>query len=153
MKKLWEKIQQESGWDTESAKSIAYRMEWEGRSRQEAEALQRQELCLGYLVALDTNIYPQEYTLHSDICEIGRARTCDIIIPSMTISRQHACIERSGCYYLLCDIGSRNGTFVNGEQMYAPYLLRNDDVIGLGSPFAMLRFSTPLLLDNTTIPC
>lgn len=43
MKKLWEKICEETDWNEEAAKSIAYRMEWQRRSREEAEALQEAE--------------------------------------------------------------------------------------------------------------
>jgi DNA-binding CsgD family transcriptional regulator len=42
-KKLWEQIYEETIWDEEAAKSIAYRMEWQGMSRSEAEARQREE--------------------------------------------------------------------------------------------------------------
>lgn len=42
-KKLWQKIYDESNWDEEAAKSIAFRMEWQGMSREEAEALEREE--------------------------------------------------------------------------------------------------------------
>ncbi|NJN68161.1 MAG: hypothetical protein HC884_16330 [Chloroflexaceae bacterium] len=42
-KKLWEQIYEETAWDEEAAKSIAYRMEWQGLSRSEAEARQREE--------------------------------------------------------------------------------------------------------------
>ena len=46
---------------------------------------------------------------------LGRADDCDIVIPDRQISRYHARIEQDAGGYLLRDLGSKNGTYVNGE--------------------------------------
>lgn len=48
--------------------------------------------------------------------EIGRSETCDLVLPSLHVSRQHARIERQEGVAVLADSGSSNGTFVNGAR-------------------------------------
>jgi len=48
---------------------------------------------------------------------IGRASESDIIFPVGQVSRQHARIEWMGNGFALTDLGSHNGTFVNGEKI------------------------------------
>jgi diguanylate cyclase (GGDEF)-like protein len=50
--------------------------------------------------------------------EIGRSHSVEISLPEvLSISRQHALMEYRGRRVTLCDLGSTNGTFVNGEQL------------------------------------
>src|SRR3954464_7508525 len=48
------------------------------------------------------------------------------------ISRQHARVSESGGGYLLEDLGSMNGTFVNGNRLQAPHQLAQGDQIEVG---------------------
>ncbi len=69
---------------------------------------------------------------------------CDIVLSGQrTVSRLHAKIERDGPRYLLYDANSANGTFVNGRRIHTPHVLQDEDVIGLGNPQSLLRFSDP----------
>lgn len=87
---------------------------------------------------------PAEFILEGEVCTIGRWPGCDIVLAGQRIvSRMHATIERAGPRYLLRDANSANGTFVNERQISEPHLLQDEDVIGLGAPQAMLRFSDP----------
>lgn len=97
----------------------------------------------GELVALNEDIQPQFYILKADTCILGRAPGCDMVVPSKTVSRQHAQVERHGPRYVLRDMGSINGTFVNGSQINAPHLLTDRDQIGLGDMVPVLRFIDP----------
>jgi pSer/pThr/pTyr-binding forkhead associated (FHA) protein len=85
---------------------------------------------------------PCSYMLATDICTIGRSPICHVLIRHAVVSRLHARIERSGAHYLLSDVGSANGTFVNGRPLAAPHLLVDGDMIGLGSAIPILRFET-----------
>jgi DNA-binding response OmpR family regulator len=69
--------------------------------------------------------------------------TCDVIAQLSLVSRQHARIERQGVRYLLTDLGSANGTYVNGQRLAEPRLLLDGDLIGLGSNTPALRFTDP----------
>ncbi len=63
---------------------------------------------------------------------IGRAEESDVFLPDSMLSRRHAEVERrdDGCY--LIDLGSTNGTFLNGERVVGERRLRNGDLIALG---------------------
>ena len=54
----------------------------------------------------------------SDIIWIGRALTCDVILPFENISKIHAVLSRDAYgQFLLADAGSRNGTWLNGVRL------------------------------------
>jgi DNA-binding response OmpR family regulator len=74
----------------------------------------------------------RELALAAEPLVIGRDPACDLPIDGRLISRRHAAIRRSGQIYLLEDLGSRNGTSVNGAPIAAPHPLRDGDRIGLG---------------------
>ncbi len=75
---------------------------------------------------------------------IGRARTCDITIPDQSISRDHAVLLRRDEGWLVCDSGSKAGTYVNGEKIEGRQLVAVGDVITVGR--------TQLELDRSDIP-
>jgi hypothetical protein len=52
-----------------------------------------------------------------DTMIIGRSRTCDVVIPSAKVSRQHASITLSGGVWFLEDLGSANGVWRSGEKI------------------------------------
>ena len=71
---------------------------------------------------------------------IGRGRQCDIRLDDRFLSKLHArIIEEDGEYYLE-DLGSSNGTYLNGEEIADALLLMDKDVIALGdSEFLFLK--------------
>jgi ABC transport system ATP-binding/permease protein len=99
---------------------------------------------LARLILLDAGL-PQidlheTHFLAEQICTIGRSPLCHLCITHPIVSRLHATVERTGAHYLLSDIGSANGTFVNGHRLKEAHLLLDGDVIGLGSAAPILRF-------------
>jgi len=71
--------------------------------------------------------------LSTGMTSIGRAPLSDIVLDQPNVSRQHAGIRGDSEGYWIADLGSRNGTFVNGEKLVAePRRLRNFDRIELG---------------------
>jgi hypothetical protein len=60
---------------------------------------------------------------------IGRDETCDLVVAERQVSRQHARIRHEGGRHLLEDLGSKNGTFVNGQELEGPYALQDGDEI------------------------
>ena len=104
------------------------------------------------LTGLVSGVQPQEYVIEREACTLGRGADCDVIIGGGLISRLHATISRQGPRYLITDAGSRNGTFVNGSRISAPHLLDDDDLIGLGSPEAKVRFVDPDPTDLAAAP-
>jgi pSer/pThr/pTyr-binding forkhead associated (FHA) protein len=72
---------------------------------------------------------------------IGRSSECQWAIPSSGVSRKHARIVRQGLDVTIEDLGSSNGTFVNGERLAAPRVLRDRDLLRLGS--VEIRYLAP----------
>src|SRR5277367_1847615 len=73
------------------------------------------------------------FELVSDVV-LGREKSADIVLtdPSDQVSRRHARIVIRGTEAVLEDLGSKNGTFVNGERLEGPYALRAGDKVQLG---------------------
>lgn len=71
------------------------------------------------------------YTLR-DCTTIGRDSGNDIILTSPAVSARHAVISRRGAEYWAKDLGSTNGTYLNGERLTASVRLRPQDKITLG---------------------
>jgi len=81
----------------------------------------------------------ERFPLSKPRITIGRARSSDVFLPDQWLSRHHAAVEqRLGSYYLL-DLGSKNGTLLNGERVTGDRRLRDGDVITLGEH--LLTFS------------
>jgi diguanylate cyclase (GGDEF)-like protein len=57
---------------------------------------------------------------------IGRAPECDIVLFDTGVSRKHASVQRRGADIVLSDLGSKNGTFVDGEAVSVRRLSMND---------------------------
>lgn len=72
-----------------------------------------------------------QYMLDKEDIVLGRRETCDIFINDSGISRKHAVITRRGSRYVIRDLGSTNGTLVNGASI-AGRELEAGDVILLG---------------------
>ncbi|BCL77288.1 hypothetical protein JHS3_30240 [Jeongeupia sp. HS-3] len=82
------------------------------------------------LLCLDGNVI-KEYRIHRDTFAIGRRPHNDLQIENLAVSGEHARIVRDGEDYLVEDLGSTNGTVVNGAPVER-VPLRNGDEIGVG---------------------
>jgi pSer/pThr/pTyr-binding forkhead associated (FHA) protein len=83
------------------------------------------------LIIRSTGAADQELTL-SAITSIGRASDNSICIDDPNISRYHAVIEARSDGYWLSDLGSRNGTTVNGQASASGIKLQDGDLISVG---------------------
>jgi hypothetical protein len=63
---------------------------------------------------------------------IGRRADSTVVLPSNTVSRRHAQIRREGDSFLLSDLGSTNGTLLNGEPVIGAERLDDRDEIAVG---------------------
>jgi ABC transport system ATP-binding/permease protein len=63
----------------------------------------------------------------------GRHPACDQVLDYPMVSARHARLRRHGAALVLEDLGSSNGTFVNGRRVRKPVVVRAGDVIGLGT--------------------
>lgn len=74
----------------------------------------------------------QTYDLNKDISTLGRDITNDIVINDPEVSRHHMRMTRGAGGFTIEDLGSTNGTFVNGQRLTGSRPLRPGDMIGLG---------------------
>jgi pSer/pThr/pTyr-binding forkhead associated (FHA) protein len=70
---------------------------------------------------------------------VGRGRDADLVLADELVSRHHAQVTPSGSGALVEDLGSRNGTFVNGEGIHGPTRLEPGDQLQLGVTLVELR--------------
>jgi len=81
-----------------------------------------------------------KYLLDKDVTHVGRHPESEIFLDDITVSRRHAEFVRSGHNYLVKDVGSLNGTYVNRERIDEASLVSGDEVqIG---KFKLLFIST-----------
>ena len=68
---------------------------------------------------------------------IGASSECDIVVDVESVSGRHCRLTQSGMVFLLEDLDSTNGTFVNGTRCSGPARVTPDDQItlGLSTPF------------------
>jgi hypothetical protein len=85
--------------------------------------------------------------LASDRVSLGKHRDNDVVLEEPSVSRLHAVLERMSAGWCIHDLGSKNGTFVNGERVFASQVLRAGDEVRLGS--ARLVFGTDETADAT----
>lgn len=71
------------------------------------------------------------YPLHP-ITNIGRTADNNIVLDSEYVSGYHARIYQKNNDYILKDMGSTNGTLLNGIKVERPIVIKNNDLVGIG---------------------
>ncbi len=89
-------------------------------------------IMLPCFVSLDGNA---DFRLDDPLTLVGRFRTCEVRLDSSRVSRRHCCLALGNSEVLVRDLGSTNGTRINGRRVEKG-LLRPGDVLGI----AHLRF-------------
>lgn len=64
---------------------------------------------------------------------IGREPACDMTLADETVSRRHASLERQASGWLLADLGSTNGTRLNGWRVTSPVAVGPGDMVSFGA--------------------
>jgi pSer/pThr/pTyr-binding forkhead associated (FHA) protein len=72
---------------------------------------------------------------------IGREEGLDVILQDAEASRRHSRISWQGGQYVIEDMGSTNGTFVNGVQITTPQVLNPGDSVGIGQTALVFQSS------------
>lgn len=74
----------------------------------------------------------QVYDIDRPSLTIGREEGVDIHVDNPSVSRQHAEIRQEGGSWIVEDLGSSNGTYVNGRKIEGGEVIRSGDEIGFG---------------------
>ncbi len=83
------------------------------------------------LVFVAGPIAGRRYALEAGEYVIGRRSDCQIFVPDMRVSRQHARILSKGDSWCLEDLGSNNGTYINGTRLIETLPIRANDEIAI----------------------
>jgi DNA-binding response OmpR family regulator len=81
------------------------------------------------IIAQSGPVAGQRWPLNKDTLTIGRGVECDIMIPDRQVSRVHACLRRGENGFEVEDLGSKNGTHVNGAPLQGAQPLQDGDLI------------------------
>ncbi len=80
------------------------------------------------LIAQTGPLNGQRWILKGDVI-VGRDETCNVVIQNRQVSRYHARLTALAEGVQLEDLGSKNGTHINGQQIFEPIMLQDGDVI------------------------
>jgi serine phosphatase RsbU (regulator of sigma subunit) len=76
-----------------------------------------------------------DFSFDNDIV-IGRSRTADLMVEDASVSRRHAALKVSHGEWFIEDLGSENGTYVNGRRVTRPTCVKAGDQLTLGAIMA-----------------
>jgi len=80
-----------------------------------------------------------EHKLSHGVVVLGRGSSCDVVLNDDTVSRRHAQLSVTDAGCVLKDLGSRNGTYVNGQQVHEAELKDGDRLLIGKFPAALRR--------------
>lgn len=102
-----------------------------------------QPVTTAFLKSLSASVSP--ISLEADETTIGRDPSCHVVLEADAagVSRRHIVIRRRGQQFAIADLGSSNGTFVNGQRLQAEQPLRSGDCIALGTQGPQYEFVDP----------
>ena len=81
------------------------------------------------LIIQDENQPAQHWSMSQDSMVLGRGEECDIVLAERQISRQHIRIYKESDLFYIQDLDSKNGTWVNGQQLKGTRELRDGDEV------------------------
>ena len=103
------------------------------------------------LIANNSSLDGQQWVI-TDTLLIGRDAACDVVIPDRQVSRQHARITKTGAVVMLEDLGSKNGTYLNGQPLTEPKQLTEADEITVAFTQNFLFLSSDATMPLAGIP-
>jgi pSer/pThr/pTyr-binding forkhead associated (FHA) protein len=86
------------------------------------------------------NLREREYTLYAEATLVGRHGECALRIPSAEVSRRHCKLRVGDGILVVEDLGSLNGTFLNGERIHAPAAVRPGDRLEIGPASFLVQY-------------
>jgi pSer/pThr/pTyr-binding forkhead associated (FHA) protein len=110
--------------------------DWKSTARYVERTRQDATRSLGRLVVVrrgQTELLPGQAIPLSVITGLGRAPSNTVVLSEPFASNEHARLYRRDGRWWLEDLGSRNGTLLNGERLHARAIVATGDLLGIGS--------------------
>lgn len=104
------------------------------------------------LVAREGQLVGQRWTIDDEAFIIGRGNDCHIVLPERQVSRHHVKIIYDNGRYVLHDLGSKNGTHLNGEQITDTAVLQDGDEIQIALAVKLVFVGTDATIPLTFEP-
>jgi hypothetical protein len=110
--------------------------DWRAVSQQVKAVRQAASLPLGCLLVIDsggTELLPGQAFPLAVATRLGRSASNTVMIDDPFASTEHASLVQRGGRWWLEDLGSRNGTLLNGERLAGPAIVATGDELGIGA--------------------
>ena len=91
------------------------------------------------------------FPLEGDVLTIGREASNAVAINDAEVSRKHTQLVLQGGKYVITDLGSTNGTFVNGQRLTGQHVLQAGEIISLGEQISLLYEAVVKADPNATV--
>ncbi len=104
------------------------------------------------LLTREGELAGQSWTVDSDEFLIGRGSDCHVVLPERQVSRHHVKILHKDGRYFLQDLGSKNGTHLNGQQVTGTVPLQDGDEIQIALCVKLVFVGTDATLPLTFEP-
>src|SRR5262245_57611267 len=105
-----------------------------------------------YLLVVDGDSSSIFHLPQSGAVVIGRGAEVELRVHHASVSRLHATIRIEDGVLRVADLGSYNGTRVNGEQISGSHTLASGDVVTAGEVVVVLHFFTPAVIARPAYP-
>ena len=104
------------------------------------------------LIMREGELSGQQWTIGVDEFVIGRGGECDLVLPERQVSRHHIKILRENGRFILQDLGSKNGTHLNGMRVAGRVPLQDGDEIQIALCVKLVFIGTGATLPLTFDP-
>lgn len=94
---------------------------------------------LGELVRMNGPQQEARLEIPGPVCVLGRASSANIVLEEESVSKQHARLTHHDGIFRIEDLGSSNGTFVNGKRVHEVQELHPGDLVRLGAVILKLE--------------
>jgi len=96
-----------------------------------------------YLVLIADSGQREVHRVHGTAMTLGRGPDSDVVLTNPRVSRRHAQLTWDGQRFMLQDLGSKNGTSINGVAIAAPASLSDGDSLELADSRLQFQMSAP----------
>jgi tetratricopeptide (TPR) repeat protein len=123
-----------------------------GPEEQEEGTPQKRQYLPPYLVVVDGPRTGARFPLKEGVNIIGRAPGNEVRLEDQSVSRQHAEVLKNEYGWVVRDLGSKNGTLVNGKEVAEPVVIGHKDIVKTGIYLLRLITQVTPLEQELTLP-